>query len=216
MISKRLIAFLLHVANAHPPVTRTAFYQLKCRLLRRYARFAGHQIQEIRKECWGEPDWRDDYAYKGCTGHGCPRCGGTGVFSIRWVRLERWEWCGRVFHCPSGSSIIPPSPYPPANMIRGLIEHKDYGRASREAACWLYLLCGEWRLLWSELTIGHYCHPRLWPMCRLQKIVSSIDWERSSRFRRRFWWLPNWRLWRICRLCPRDQQRTVDDRQIPF
>lgn len=55
-------AWLLHLANANPPFsTRQEFYTLKHRLLKRYGHFEGHQIQEIRKDCWGPGRINDAY-----------------------------------------------------------------------------------------------------------------------------------------------------------
>lgn len=172
---QRLLATLLHYANADTGATyRQEFYALKERLLRRYGRFDGHQIQEIKKLCWGP--WGHEYGERaGCKGEGCPHCRGTGVFDIRWVRLERWVWQGYVFHRPVDDTRIIPSPYPPANMIHGRIEHPRYGRGANEARLWLYLLCGELRLFWKDWTSHAYCGWSWWPLTNMQRAVMNLS-----------------------------------------
>lgn len=197
-----LLATLLHYANADPHfLHRADFYALKHCLLKRYGRFAGHDIQEIRKECYGRRDrWYGDW--EGCPGEKCPKCGGTGVFDIRWFRLERWEWGGYTFHVPSGESRKIPSPYPPKGMICGRITHPDYGRASHEAALWLYLLCGEWRLLWWSLRGSCCCGWYWWPLLNVQRVVMHLSmwlsWRKCFCGR----WFPTWGSgWQVCRRC---------------
>src|SRR5690606_6681754 len=137
---------LLHYANASPPWNRTEFYALKERLLRQHGRFLGHDIQEITKECWGHREWDNEwgeYGYLDCTKDDKCRCRGTGIFDRRWIRLERWEWCGYVFHRPVDDTRI--APVDMNNVLRapdivGRIEHPDYGDKSNEAVLWLYLL----------------------------------------------------------------------------
>src|SRR2546430_712949 len=98
----RILALLLHYANANPPWNRTEFYSLKNRLLIRYAKFRGYDLQIIKKECWGPLDPDGDYGdHTGCQGRFCPHCGGTGIFDVRWVRLERWQWGRYLFHRPT-------------------------------------------------------------------------------------------------------------------
>ena len=49
MLYQRILAKLLHYANADPPIDRDRFYAVKDRLLSRYGRFEGHELQEIKK-----------------------------------------------------------------------------------------------------------------------------------------------------------------------
>lgn len=202
----KLIARLLHYANAEPPLNRTEFYALKERLLRKHGRFCGHELQEIKKECWGDRWWVGQYDHD--DGHNppipcgpkCTRCGGTGIYDIRWVRLERWEWCGYVFHRPTGDTRIPPE----IGSVRifGRIEHPNYGRLGREAGLWLFVLCGEWRLLWHTLRGSCMAYPGWCPMLRLQKFVMNacmyLRWQRCFCGKR----FPTWGSGRqMCRKC---------------
>lgn len=208
---QRLLARLLHYANAGPPWPREAFYAVKERLLRRYGRLVDWQWQEIRKECWGP--WGEWYGERaGCLGEKCPRCGGTGIFDIRWVLLERWEWCGYVFYRPVPGRDQWTQPELPVTIF-GRIEHRDYGLASREAALWLFLLTGHWRLLGTTLGASCSCSPGCWPMLRLQWLVMHLGlwlrWQKCSCGR----WFPTWGSGRmVCRRC----RRPTREDEIPF
>jgi hypothetical protein len=201
---QRILATLLHYANASPPTERTAFYDLKERLLQRYGTFRGHDLQEIRKPCWGWGWWRDDGGAK--CGPKCFRCGGTGIFDLRWVRLERWEWMGYVFHRPAGDTRIKPEGHV---AIQGRIEHPRYGRASSEAALWLYLLCGEWALLWRALRGSSCCGWYLWPLLNVQRVtMHAALWLSRQRCcfcgKTFFTWGSGWQVCKPCRDVPRE------------
>lgn len=208
---QRILATLLHYANSSPPWNIRHFYALKHRLLKRYATFLGHDMQEIRKECWGP--WNDWDGPSGCPGASCRKCRGTGIYDIRWHRLERWWWLGYTFHVPSGSTIIRPKTTGP--MIQGRIEHKDYGRLSGEAVLWLYLLCGEWWLLWKAMKSSCACGWYFWPMLNLQRVVMRLSmwlrWHRCYCGK----WFPTWGSgWRICKSCRNPSPAQLEE--IPF
>lgn len=190
----RIVSTLLHYANASPPHNRTEFYALKSRLVEEHGRFCGHDLQEIRKECWGPLVPFSEGGYegerRGCQGEKCRNCGGTGVFDIRWIRLQRWEWCGRVFHSPDGETRRPPDAG--SVNIFGRIEHPKYGRASHEAVLWLYLLCGEWRLFWKAMRGSCCCGWVWWPLLNVQKVVMHLTWGSGRQICRRCWNAPSW------------------------
>lgn len=153
----RVVAWLLVHANADPGIAsqRRDFYALKDRLLKRWGRVVGDDVQEIVDRCWG---YYDDGR---CLGRGCGKCGGSGVFSRRRVLLERWEIAGRVFHRPVG-------PYygdRPAD-IQGRIVHEpwSHSRASVDARLWLALLFDRrswWRQMRSSCVYGWQWRPML-------------------------------------------------------
>lgn len=214
---ERLIAWLLHVANTDAHCSPSRFYGVKEKLLRRYGRFAGHELQEIRKECWGprvRGDWYDD-SFSGCKGASCSRCGGTGLFDIRWIRLERWEWRGYVFHRPAGDTRVKPD----ITHVRifGRIRHKDYGIAAGEARLWLYLLTCEWRLFWHDLSTHCYGYPRWWPLLNLQRVAMNARmWLEVRRcFCGRKFLAMNTG-WQICRKCRKPHETAIDRCEIPF
>lgn len=192
-----LLSTLLHYANtrAHS-VDRNDFYSLKRRLLQRYGKYVGHDIQEIRKECWGF------YQDRKCPGTTCMKCGGTGIYQLKYIHLDRWQWGRYVFHIPG--QTLSRLPDPTTVTIVGRIEHPDYGLKASEATLWLYLLCGEWSLLWKALRTSRYCKPRWWPLLNLQAVVMPtamfLSWKRCWCGRR----FPTWGSgWQCCRKCRR-------------
>jgi hypothetical protein len=204
---------LLHLANSRPPVCSRAFYDLKSNLLRRHGRRDGYDVQEIIKKCWGP--WNHEGDSIGCTGKPDCRCGGTGIFRRDIHGLERWRWGGFVFHCPIDR--VPG----PLITIRGHIQHKKYpGRLPHEAALWLYLLCGEWRLLCREITSSYCFGWYLWPLTNLQRILTTVArWLNRHDCiycRRRFFTRGTG--WCVCPTC-RKRDREAEDfnpNEIPF
>ena len=218
----RLKAMLLHYANASPPSCgRAEFYAVKDKLLQRYAASDGVDVQEISKPCYGELHWYDEGEFRVITpcGKDCHRCGGTGIYDIRWVALERFRWYGRTYHIPRGDTRIRPEK--PADIV-GLVKHTDYGKGSDEARLWLYLLCGEWRLLWQQLRASYYCGWHAWPLLNLQWVVFKwcLFWNRrilhctccGRRFLRLGRYCP------VCRKCQRLQTiaEDLDINELPF
>lgn len=213
---------LLGLANARAGGSATSreFYDLKDRVLRRWGAPAGEDVQRIVKACWGYPD--ED----GCRGRSCGRCGGTGVWDKKLVRLERWELGGRIFHRPAAT--VHGAEWEARVTIEGLIRHDDVSpRASAEAALWLALLFDPplfWRRLSRSRAVG--ARWRRYPMLALQAVVFEARtrllavlptrrecWDCGRRFvavsgRRR------------CRACARDLALTypeaVFDDDLPF
>ena len=214
MVPGFILVRLLHYANASPPWQRTEFYALKTRLLHTYAKFVGHDIQEIKKECWGDK-WDDEGGQRYGCGPNCRRCQGTGIFSIRWIRLQKFRWGKYTFHCPDGVSYIKPH----LVQINGLIEHANYGRASDEAALWLWLACGQWKdfckAMRSSCCCGRYWHPLL----NLQRICMKLCMylRRQKCFYCKKWfttWATGWQVCKRCRNAQDIQPAETDD--IPF
>lgn len=208
IVPSRMLAWLCHLANAGRP-SRT-FYELKDQLLRQFATFCGHDIQEITKPCWG--DQRDAYGdWHGC-GPLCRRCGGTGIFDQRWVRLQRWLWQQYVFHIPDGDTRKRPD----SVQIVGRVEHPDYGLASREAELWLYLLTLQLGRFWHVASTSCYAYPKYFPLCRLQRLLM---WMRMTFSTRRCWCgrrFVTWGSgWQICRPCRRRTESHHTD-ELPF
>ncbi len=202
---QRLLAMLLHYANASG--AGLEFYALKGWLLERYAQRDGEDVQEIVKKCWGPGDWYDpESPVKGCPGEGCKHCGGSGIYDRKITVLNRWRWCGYVFHTIGT--------WPPKQQatitIRGYVRHEQYGMKAVEARIWLYVLCGEWRMFWREISghryLGWYC----WPMLNVARVLSVIINHWPRRFEcwcgRRYWktWTSGWC---ICPKCRRESDR---------
>lgn len=214
---ERTLAWILGLANAHPPTLhRSEFYALKDRLLRRWGRLAGQDIQRIVYECWG---YEDDGE---CLGKGCEKCGGTGVFSSKTTLLERWELGERIFHRPArqvwGSEWTP--------NIHGRIRHAEVSHASAaEATLWLALFFDQ-RLFWRLLRSSKRAAWRERPLTALQALVFELWTMRFSRLvprrcscGRRFIRNPFGRDgWVVCRRCREWHARYLDalDSELPF
>lgn len=200
ILPKVIVRRLLHLANADPPcVGRHDFFALKESILRRWATFDGHDMQEIVKQCWG--DKRDEWGdWHGC-GPQCRKCGGTGVFSIRWNRLQRWKWGKYLFLIPDGSTFSEPA----SVQIQGRVTHQDYGKKSREAVLWLFLACCRWQSFWRVFKGARYCRFSLYPLCNLQIIYSHLrtwfewlSWAKCWQCNRFF---PTWGKRHLCPQC---------------
>jgi len=211
IVPQFILVRLCHLANADSSHCRNTFYDLKDRLLRQYAKFQGHDIQEITKECWGP--WNSFGDNDGCSGKDCPRCGGSGIYDRRWVRLQRWQWGKYTFHIPCGDTRIKPD----SVQIYGRVKHVDYGKASREAELWLYLVTLNFGMWWKVLSTSSYCKPGWYPMCRLQ---GWAMWARMSFSWRKCWCgklFPTWGSgWNICKKCRTPKAVLEQDNEVPF
>jgi hypothetical protein len=211
-----LIGWLLHLANASPPhALREEFYALKDRLRARYGVADGHDVQHLRKECWG---WIGE---SGCRGKHCTKCGGSGVFEERWILLVRFRIGGYRFHRPLGLTARRPA------TIKGRIEHEGADhRAAREASLWLALFFDR-RFLLRLFTAGGYLLGWSWhPFSAVQRIAYGTYWGAWMRLRRRFRRDRCWTCERLyfsglgkqsynrCRPCARLLAR--HDEEIPF
>ena len=215
IVPQWVLVRLMHRANSDPSFHRQAFYDLKARLLRKYGTIVSEEYQEITKECWGDK-WHDDGYWTGC-GPNCRRCSGTGIYDRRWWRLYKWKWAGFTFHTPAGPG--PLCTKPDRIHINGRIEHQDYGLSSRECELWLYLVTLQFKTFWYVLSSSSYCHPKWYPLCRLQKVATKF----RSTFRRmncgrcgkRFW---TWGTgWCVCKQCRKPKPLEMDHyEELPF
>jgi hypothetical protein len=158
----RFLSRLLWLANARMQRCSLRFeaYQVKDRILRRHGHLVGHDIQHIVKRCYdcgGAGEYED-----GCR---CYRCSGTGVFDEFWVRLERWEFAGRIFHRPI-DRMSRPRFRDGRPVIEGRIAHAHVADgAGDEAILWLLLFYDRraWRrLMRSSVRWTERVGPMLW------------------------------------------------------
>lgn len=206
---------LLHLANSSPPgIYRQEFYALKQRLLEKHGEPDGYDTQEIVKECWGHWSATEYGVHIGCSRSPSCRCGGTGIFSRRIIGLERWCWGRFNFHRPIDripNALI---------TIRGRIQHRKYGRVSNEATLWLYLLCGEFRLLARHMSatcsLGAYCFPMLLLNRAWFWVAHHINRRECIYCRKRFFTLGTG--WCVCWKCQKMGKTGAEpiDEPIPF
>lgn len=144
----RFLCWLMWQVNTDPWPHRERFYELKDRLLRKYGRQVGTDWQHIVKKCW-TCDGTGCYQHWSGDLDDCLRCH-NGIYDEFWVELERWEWCGRIFHRPARR--VRARPMVSTEFIEGRIQHERQPHA-REAYLWLTLLCDRslfWRLMRSS------------------------------------------------------------------
>lgn len=210
---RRLLSWLLFLANSDPPFLRERFYALKDSLLRRWGERDGEDWQEIVKLCYrcdgtGYSDCYDEMIQDFAR---CRRCH-KGVYERKVIRLERWKFSGRVFHRPA--ERFHRLPAGKTVTIQGRVQHKDVGFAGREAGLWL-ALAFDWGLFWGLLTGTRSYGRHLYPLLNLQRAV----WVARSFLCRlkphRCWdcgrlFLAPWKPWQsYCRACARRAEEEV-------
>lgn len=181
-----ILGALLQSANSHPPVlAKGDFYRLKDRILRRYGELVRHDLQHIKKPCWGcngtgtFTGCDNGWSWVECPPTPCLRCGATGVYSEFWTVLEVWRLGGRHFHRPLFRTHNEQDPrlvhfasgllFDDGRRIEGYIEHKPHRHAA-EAAYILALLFDR-PLFW-----------RLWGSCGHRRKHTPLAWTGSVAF----------------------------------
>jgi len=171
----RLLSRLLWHANAvmGSSSDRFAAYAIKERILRRWGSLVGEDIQHIKRMCYSCEGSGFYYADEDCW-----RCRGTGVYDEKWVRLERWEFGGHVFHRPIGNMARPMNGMV---TIEGRIYHDDRNlAASRDALLWLSLVFDR-GFFWREFRSSRGFRELWRPMLGLQALLFEL--RPASRFR---------------------------------
>ena len=116
------IGRILHVANSNPTEIHfdraERFYCLKQFLCESFASTDGVDYQHIRKECWECDGNVTDQRFSQTLAGKCYKCGGSGIYSERIVKLQRYQLGDFTFHKPCGT-IVGAKP-----TIEGLIRHR--------------------------------------------------------------------------------------------
>lgn len=200
IVPQFVLAWLVNLANSDPSYP-DSFYDLKHRLLKRFAKFDRVVNQRIVHECWGD-------RYGNC-GAECPRCWGSGVWNTRYYALLRYKWSRYTFLVPVENLHGRPD----SIDIEGKVIHQDYGKASTEAELWLYLVTGEFRTWWHVMTTsGYFVNSSLYPLCQLQRWIvltrSYFGIKKCIRCKGRF--LSRRSGWQVCKKC------RVKKIEVPF
>ena len=127
-LRERLLSWLLWHANTDPPCRERFYARIKDHILLRYGRAAEPRFewQEIVHECWSCEGTGGLYERGGCY-----KCGGSGVYSRRFIPLYRWRIADRVFHRPGDAVNALVEGVPVA--IKGRIHHKPSRHAWKAA-----------------------------------------------------------------------------------
>ena len=146
---RRFLGWLLFHANKNPE-DRASFYPIKEKILRRWGRRVGDDLQHIPgkrcNRCKNGLHWHfisDMHMYGW---EECWHCGGTGWYkSEKWVLLHNYDLGGYRFHIPGstfrGEMQKPALPIG-GEVIEGYIEHWSNGQFWLDDECelWLYVL----------------------------------------------------------------------------
>lgn len=127
----------LYLANAaNYPGKREYFYPLKNKLIRKYGKYDGYDVQRINKTCWHcggsgiDPYDEDD---------SCHKCDGTGIYDTKIVYLERYLIKGDnyVYHSPRDNWVTPKGEK--KSVIEGLVKHEPIPEKLGIRACKLLM-----------------------------------------------------------------------------
>lgn len=144
-VDVRRLAVVLRHANTAPPsgeIQRLAFYAMKQRICEQYGERDGDDFQHIKKDCWG-------YRNNPCDQH-CDRCGGSGVYSEKFVVLSRWKIGGLIFHRPERTMAWPTC----QPTIVGLIRHKRSRMAEASRMALELAFTGSWGVYASAFAMS--------------------------------------------------------------
>lgn len=196
----RILGKVLHIANSEvrDNQIRPLFYGVKDRVLQRFG--TGElrdDIQHIELKCrgcygcgiWRKGSWNEDT---------CFRCGGTGVYQHRYIRLERWTLGGFKFHIPRERLEQKPEQAP---TIEGKIDHWcDHPNHAFEYQLLLILLFNP-RAFFSMPAHLYEFHLREMLKSRmpLQTCIGlmAIVWAFCIRLK---WFMEHFE-WQTCNLC---------------
>jgi hypothetical protein len=177
---KRILSYLLHHANRE--YRSDEFYRVKDKILTKYSKVVGHDVQFIEgktcRSCGGRGyhekiSWETGEVYDTV---GCSRCWGGWYKQPTWVLLQRLKFGKYIFHKPIVRKFGKKNPfiedYPLSNeVIEGYIDHTrtKFGKDARTILFLLYDWKGHWKRWYKSIGRGWRCskywwlRPRNWP-----------------------------------------------------
>jgi len=173
------LAKLLHYANRRPPITRKQeFYAIKEKILAKYGRKIGYDVQHIRKDCYScdetgmfRCDWKEPES--------CWKCGGTGVYEEFWTLLEKYQLVKYTFHRPISKVYENPG-YQTFGKIEGYISHDTPGYyLHAECAFWLFLIYDR-KTFFSYIGKVGFPSRKFTPMVILSTVIQKVRQFRFS------------------------------------
>ena len=179
---ERLATVLKH-ANSCPPLMsdeREDFYKLKQAILEKYGKIVGYDVQHIVKRCWS---CRDGWIYEygdNFPSDECRRCT-RGIYSERFILLERWALGSKIFHRPIGTTDRRDV------TIEGTIQHRPsrLALAARRVLCllWypsLYLFWDQWKMAAKDLRRWKMVLAYLLEFDRNKWRVEYVRWHKMT------------------------------------
>jgi hypothetical protein len=176
---KRILSDLLHHANRE--YRSDEFYRVKDRILTKYGKVVGHDVQFIEGKKCNSCQGRG-YHYKyGRNGKpydtaDCNHCWGGWYKQPAWVLLQRIQFGKYIFHKPFEKKFGSKNPFIKEcgvnkEIITGYIDHSrtKYGKDARVILFLLYDWKGYWKRWYKAIGSGWYSHrsvwwtPRRWP-----------------------------------------------------
>jgi hypothetical protein len=183
---KLILAYLLHHANRE--YRSEEFYRIKNRILTKYGKVVGHDVQFIEgkkcRSCGGKGfHYRYGYGHYYNTAD-CYHCWGGWYKSPAWVLLQRIRFGRCIFHKPIERKLQSKNPYIQSDympedlrlnlgpeVIQGYIDHKrtKFGKNARTILFLLYDWKGYWKRWYKSIGRGWRCsrywwlRPRNWP-----------------------------------------------------
>lgn len=184
---KLILSYLLHHANRE--YRSDDFYRIKDRILTKYGKVVGHDVQFIEgKKCrsCGGFGYHRRYSNTGRVYDlvDCYHCWGGWYKHPAWVLLQRIQFGRYIFHKPVEKKLQTKNPYVQAQdlpedlklnlgpeIIKGYIEHKSSkrGKDTRVILFLLYDWNGYWKRWYKSIGRGWRCskywwlRPRTWP-----------------------------------------------------
>lgn len=175
---KRLLGFILHVANSSPPILRKGdFYELKTWLLQKWGTPDGFDVQHIQKLCWS-CDGSGIYKHWRYGRIKCNRCY-HGWYQDDYIRLDRYMLGNFLFHHPvkRWPGYLASESFKALANITGYVEHTRYfGHMPSECAHWLFLVFRPHIFANVFGHTGHSWRGLRWymPLCIIETVL--FDW----------------------------------------
>ena len=192
-----LLAWAMTLANRRPD---DHWFVLKRDLLARYAVNDGYDLQRLDNRCW-----ECAHPRPGSFLVVCQCCGGTGIYSTSYHRLNRLNLQGWLFHTPVRLSglVAYQTMEPGARAI--WTTRKDYGshwtwmaKAAHECQLWFLLLSGNYRQWKWAMRYSKHCGftaRGIFPMLQLQAVIFESSMARYQVYDLRRSLALRWQTW---------------------
>ncbi len=178
-----LLGKAIWIVNSDPPhQLRDKFYSIKNKLLKRFGKRVGQDLQHIYKECWHCNYWACDDCEQF---DACCKCLGTNIYRQFWSRLDVYQFGRFRFHLPV--ERLYKDPGEPVT-IKSYIQHEERGNyfLRMELLLWLIVFFDPVYLLRNLRHLKHVPvslrYPLFWLLSQFGRIVQAVK-VLSKRFK---------------------------------